>query len=271
MQITFIGGGNMASAIIAGLYQGQHQLHVVELHEEKRQQLQQDYGVSASADLLASFGPQDIIILAVKPQALAEVCQTLATRLNGALVISIAAGVQLAALSRWLGSARIIRVMPNTPAMIGMGASGLFAANPVNAADREAATTIMQAVGITRWLENEGGIDDITAVSGSGPAYVFYFIESMIEGAIASGFDEPSARKLVLATFAGATELAKRSPLPVATLRQNVMSKGGTTERAIARFEQDGVKQAIIAGMHDCKQRSLELGEILSKENRDAD
>ena len=267
MQITFIGGGNMATAIIGGLVQsGEHHIRVVELHQEKRAQLQQQFGVEALAALPAQFGADDVVVLAVKPQALRDVCLALAPVLGGALVVSIAAGIRCEALARWLGSERIVRVMPNTPAMVGKGVSGLYAAANVGEADRTAATRIMQAVGTTTWLAAETGIDDITSVSGSGPAYVFYFIESMIEGAVQAGFAEDEARRLVLATFDGAVELARQSPLPVATLRQNVMSKGGTTERAIFRFEAEGVKQAIIAGAMDCRARSVEMGIELSKD-----
>ncbi|MFC3627417.1 pyrroline-5-carboxylate reductase [Vogesella amnigena] len=267
MQITFIGGGNMAAAIIGGLASsGEHHIRVVELHEEKRTQLQQQFGVQPLAELPAQFAANDVIVLAVKPQALREVCLALAPKLGGALVVSIAAGIRADALARWLGSERIVRVMPNTPAMVGKGVSGLYAAANVGEADRAAATSIMQAVGTTTWLAQESGIDDITCVSGSGPAYVFYFIESMIEAAEQSGFSPEEARRLVLATFDGAVELARQSPLPVATLRQNVMSKGGTTERAIFRFEAEGVKQAIIAGAMDCRARSVEMGEELSKD-----
>lgn len=267
MRITFIGGGNMASAIISGLCkQPGQQISVVELHEDKRASLQAEFGVTALATLPERFAADEVVVLAVKPQALQAVCQQLAPRLHGALVVSIAAGVRLEALGRWLGSSRIVRVMPNTPAMVGKGVSGLYAAADVGEADRRTAERIMQAVGITSWLETEGGIDDITSVSGSGPAYVFYFIESMIEGACQVGFSEQEARALVLGTFEGAVELAKQSPLPVATLRTNVMSKGGTTERAIARFEAEGVKAAIIAGALDCRARSVELGDLLSKD-----
>lgn len=266
MNITFIGGGNMATAIIGGLAGDEHRIQVVEPGAEKRQQLEADFQVSALATLPAALTADDIIVLAVKPQILREVCQNLAPVLGGALVISIAAGVGIAALSRWLGSERIVRVMPNTPAMVGKGVSGLYAAANVEQADRDNATAIMAAVGTTTWLAAEGGIDDITSVSGSGPAYVFYFIESMIAGAVKAGFAEEEARQLVLATFDGAVALARQSPLPVAILRQNVMSKGGTTERAIFRFEADGVKAAIVAGMDDCRTRSVELGVELSKD-----
>ncbi|WP_434631624.1 pyrroline-5-carboxylate reductase [Chromobacterium sp. CV08] len=267
MQITFIGGGNMAGAIIGGLAaQGGHRIHVVEHQQDKLDQLAASFGCSGGQALPERFSAADAVVLAVKPQQLRELCLALAPRLNGALVVSIAAGIRLDALRRWLGSERIVRVMPNTPALVGKGVSGLYADAAVPAADREAAEAIMRATGLTVWLRDEAGIDDITCVSGSGPAYVFYFIESMIEAAAQAGFDEAQARELVLATFDGAVELARQSPLPVATLRQNVMSKGGTTERAIARFEADGVKAAIVAGAMDCRERSIEMGQQLSQE-----
>ncbi|OHX12097.1 pyrroline-5-carboxylate reductase [Chromobacterium sphagni] len=266
MQITFIGGGNMAGAIIGGLArQGGHRIHVVEHQQDKLDQLAADFGCSGGQALPERFSADDVVVLAVKPQQLRELCLELAPRLGGALVVSIAAGIRLDALARWLGSGRIVRVMPNTPAMVGKGVSGLFAA-AVPASDRAAAETIMRAAGLTVWLDDEAGIDDITSVSGSGPAYVFYFIESMIEAGVKAGFSESQARELVLATFDGAVELARQSPLPVATLRRNVMSKGGTTERAIARFEAEGVKAAIVAGAMDCRERSVEMGQQLSQE-----
>lgn len=266
MKICFIGGGNMAAAIIAGLArQGGHDVSVVDPHADKRQRLADDYGVTPLGVAPPSFGAGTVVVLAVKPQGLREVCRELAPRLDGALVVSIAAGVRLDALERWLGGhRRIVRVMPNTPAMVGRGVSGLYAGAGLDDADRDAAQAIMAATGITSWLEHEDGIDDITCVSGSGPAYVFYFIESMMDAARQAGFDEAEARRLVLATFDGAVELARQSPLPVAQLRQNVMSKGGSTERAIARFDAEGVKAAIVAGAMDCRARAVEMGEQLS-------
>ncbi|MGL6070668.1 pyrroline-5-carboxylate reductase [Craterilacuibacter sp.] len=266
MNITFIGGGNMASAIISGLVRQEgHVIRVIEPNADKRSSLTEQYGVEALDALPDGFSSHDVVVLAVKPQSLKDVCQALAPRLGGALVISIAAGIRVAALSRWLsGSSRIVRVMPNTPAMVGKGMSGLYAAETVAEDDQAAAEAIMSAVGDAVWLAEEEGIDDITCVSGSGPAYVFYFIESMLEAALETGFDEAEARRLVLETFDGAVELVRQSSLPVATLRQNVMSKGGTTERAIARFEADGVKAAIKAGMADCRARSVTLGDELS-------
>ncbi|VEB39841.1 Pyrroline-5-carboxylate reductase [Chromobacterium violaceum] len=267
MRITFIGGGNMAGAIIGGLArQGGHRIHVVEHQQDKLDQLAADFGCSGSQALPERFAADEVVVLAVKPQQLRELCLALAPVLNGALVVSIAAGIRLDALARWLGSRRIVRVMPNTPAMVGKGVSGLYADAEVSAADRDAAETVMRAAGLTVWLADEAGIDDITCVSGSGPAYVFYFIESMIEAAAKAGFGADKARELVLATFDGAVELARQSPLPVAELRRNVMSKGGTTERAIARFEAEGVKAAIVAGAMDCRDRSIEMGRELSQE-----
>lgn len=267
MQITFIGGGNMAGAIIAGLArQGSHQLRVVDHNADKRTLLQQTYGAEALAEVPASFGPDEIVVLAIKPQQLKALCQQLAPRLSGALVVSIAAGIRCEALSRWMATERVIRAMPNTPAMVGKGVSGLFAAESLPAADRDAAEMILQAVGKVLWLKTEQGIDDITCISGSGPAYVFYFVESMIKAAQDVGFSEQDARSLVLSTFDGAIELAANSSLPVSTLRANVTSKGGTTERALARFDQEGVMAAIVAGAMDCRARSIEMGQQLSQD-----
>jgi pyrroline-5-carboxylate reductase len=268
MNITFIGGGNMASAIISGLVkQPGHRIQVVEPGADKRAKLSEQYGVTALEAPPAAFDQQEVVVLAVKPQQLKDVCVNLAARLHGALVLSIAAGVGVAALSHWLnGHQRIVRVMPNTPAMVGQGVSGVYAPAALPAADGEAARAIMRAVGEVVPLAQESGIDDITCVSGSGPAYVFYFIEAMIEEAQRQGFSAEEARRLVLATFEGAVTLAKASSDDVAVLRANVTSKGGTTERAIARFEAERVKAAIGAGMVDCRARSVELGQLLSQD-----
>ena len=268
MHITFIGGGNMATAIIAGLVKtGQCQISVVEPDADKREQLAQRFRVSALAQLPVYFGSGQVVVLAVKPQQLRDVCDSLAGRLDGALVLSIAAGVGVPALSRWLdGHDRIVRVMPNTPAMIGKGVAGLFARPVVDAQDRVSAEQIMSAAGSTVWLSEESGIDDITAISGSGPAYVFYFLESLIESARQLGFDPATARELALSTFEGAVALARHSGEDIATLRANVTSKGGTTEQAIASFEASGLKSAILRGAKACRARSIELGEQLSQD-----
>jgi len=267
MQITFIGGGNMAAAIIAGLAKdASHRLRVVDHNRDKLADLQQRFGAVGSLELPASFGADDVVVLAVKPQQLRELCRELAPRLGGALVVSIAAGIRTEALSRWLGSSRIVRTMPNTPSMVGLGMTGLFAADGISVADRDAARIIMQAVGKVMWLAEEQGIDDITCVSGSGPAYVFYFIEGLMQAAAEAGFDPAAARELALSTFEGAVALARQSDLDIDQLRRNVTSKGGTTERAIARFDKEGVKAAIVAGAMDCRARSVEMGQQLSQD-----
>ena len=268
MHITFIGGGNMATAIIAGLIKAAPcQISVVEPNADKREQLARQFGVTALAQLPVYFGSGQIVVLAVKPQQLREVCGELASRLDGALVLSIAAGVGVSALSRWLdGHERIVRIMPNTPAMIGKGVAGLFAPRGVGEQDRDAAERIMAAAGSTVWLDEESGIDDITAISGSGPAYVFYFIEGLIDAARQMGFDDATARELALGTFEGAVALARHSGEDIATLRANVTSKGGTTEQAIASFDASELKSAILRGARACRARSVELGVQLSQD-----
>jgi len=268
MHITFIGGGNMATAIIAGLTKARGcQISVVEPNADKRAQLAQQFGVTTQEQLPVYFGSGQIVVLAVKPQQLREVCGGLASRLDGALVLSIAAGVGVSALSRWLdGHERIVRIMPNTPAMIGKGVAGLYAPRGVDEQDRDAAQRIMAAAGSTVWLDEESGIDDITAISGSGPAYVFYFIEGLIDAARQMGFDDATARELALGTFEGAVALARHSGEDIATLRANVTSKGGTTEQAIASFDASALKTAILRGARACRARSVELGVQLSQD-----
>jgi pyrroline-5-carboxylate reductase len=173
----------------------------------------------------------------------------------------------VSALSRWLdGHERIVRIMPNTPAMIGKGVAGLYAPRGVDEQDRDAAQRIMAAAGSTVWLDEESGIDDITAISGSGPAYVFYFIEGLIDAARQMGFDDATARELALGTFEGAVALARHSGEDIATLRANVTSKGGTTEQAIASFDASELKSAILRGARACRARSVELGVQLSQD-----
>lgn len=266
MQITFIGGGNMAAAIIGGLANtSDYIVRVVDHNINKLESLAQSFGIIPLLSIPTSFVDDEIVVLAVKPQSLRETALMLHGKLDHALVVSVVAGGQIQALSRWLGTTRIIRVMPNTPSMIGSGVSGLYANTTIQQSDRKAAETIMSAVGMVFWLETESHMDDITCISGSGPAYVFYFIESMIEAAEQVGFDSAYARKIVLATFEGALALAKTNN-DVQQLRANVSSKGGITERAIALFEANGVKSAIIAGVLGGRARAAEIGQQLSQD-----
>jgi pyrroline-5-carboxylate reductase len=269
MKITFIGGGNMAHAILGGLIQ-QHwnpqTLSAVEILPEARQKLHADFAIQTFDSINEESLPGDCLLLAIKPQHMHEAATQLAPWVAGKLVISIAAGVRCADLSRWLGGhPRIIRVMPNTPALVLSGISALFAAPNVSHQDREAAQSIMAAVGQTLWVPQETDIDSVTAVSGSGPAYVFYFIEALEAAALKLGLGSESARALALATVVGASKLAEQSPDPVASLRARVTSKGGTTERAIATLEQAQFKDIINQAVKAACDRSHELAEQMGR------
>ena len=239
MNITFIGGGNMATAIIGGLLQrnwdAKH-IRVVEIVATARDKLAQTYGVQTFASASAEALQADCVVLAIKPQQMREAAAQLAPLISHALVITIAAGIRGADLSRWLGNhQRIVRVMPNTPALVLAGISGLYAMPGVTETDRASAANIMGAVGETVWVEFEADIDAVTAVSGSGPAYVFYFIESLIHAGVGMGLDENQARQLAIGTVVGAAALAQRGPESPQTLREKVTSQGGTTHAAHSR------------------------------------
>lgn len=270
MNITFIGGGNMASAMVGGLIKqgwAPASITVVEIAAAARVQLELRLKVKTAAAIDAAAAQGACVILAVKPQQMREAARSVAALLREQLVISIAAGIRLADLSRWLGGySRIVRVMPNTPALALAGVSGLYAAPAVGARDRAAAERILGAVGATVWLDREEDLDAVTAVSGSGPAYVFYFIEALEQAGRELGLDPDAARKIALQTFAGAVKLACESGEPPATLRARVTSKGGTTERAVLALEADGVKDAIARAVRAAAERSRELGDELGKD-----
>lgn len=270
MKIAFIGGGNMATALIAGLA-GQladaTDLHVVDPNAEALARLAQQYGVSTASGVGAQVAGSDVVVLAVKPQQMRDVAASLAPQLRGQLLLSIAAGIRIADLSRWLGGyGAIVRSMPNTPALIGMGITGMVAQAGVSEAQRAAADQVMRAVGKTVWLDDEAKIDPVTAVSGSGPAYVFFFLEAMQQAALEMGLSAEQGRELALATFTGAAQLAAQSGDPVEVLRQRVTSKGGTTHAAITSMEASGVKQAIVEAMKAAAARGRELGDELGKD-----
>lgn len=255
----------MATAMIGGLIKRgtpATQLSVVEIDAAARTRLQTQFGVVCHADY-APVAAADTLILAVKPQQLAVVAKSIAPRLREQLVISIAAGIRTQDLSRWLGGyARIVRVMPNTPALVLAGISGMYAVPQVDAAQRQRAEAILKAVGEAVWVPREEDIDTVTALSGSGPAYVFYFIEALLEGAARCGLDAATARALALHTVSGAAKLALEASEPPATLRERVTSKGGTTERALQTLEQREVKQAIAEAVIAAAARSRELGDV---------
>jgi pyrroline-5-carboxylate reductase len=271
MKISFIGGGNMATALIAGLAGKVAQaadIHVVDPNADALARLREQYGVTTSPDIGAAVAASDVIVLAVKPQQLRDVTVHLQSQLaNKPLLLSIAAGIRGADLSRWLGGyGAIVRTMPNTPALIGQGITGMVAMAGVSAAQKDAADSIMRAVGQTVWLDEESLIDPVTAVSGSGPAYVFYFLEAMQQAAAEMGLSAEQGKALALATFTGAAQLAAESSEPVDVLRQRVTSKGGTTYAAITSMEAAGVKEAIVAAMKAAAARGRELGEEMGKD-----
>lgn len=268
-SIGFVGGGNMARAMIAGLLQQGHAadlITVVELDAAKRQALGRDFAIKTT-DQLPSITHCGLVVLAIKPQQLRDVAIFLGSLLQNQLLISIAAGIRSQDLARWLGGYRsIVRVMPNTPAQIRMGVSALYATAGVTPLQRQRAEQLLQSVGRTLWLEDEEKMDAVTAISGSGPAYVFYLIEAMQDAAIALGLTEEQARLLSLQTFAGATQLALQSPHSPAELRQQVTSRGGTTERALQSLAAANIKHSIAAATTAAAQRSKELGELLGSD-----
>jgi pyrroline-5-carboxylate reductase len=264
MRISFIGGGNMASALIGGLIARGHppaDLQVVEPHPESRARLVSQFGVTVSEAIGDATLHADVLVLAVKPQHMQSAIAPLAGRLRGQLVVSIAAGTRVASLSQWLGGySRIVRSMPNTPALIGEGISGLFADASVSPDERDKAEAVLAAAGQTVWVEAEHQIDAITAISGSGPAYVFHFIEALEAAAVELGFDAPTARRLALQTFKGASLLAASGTDAPAVLREKVTSKGGTTEAALQSMAADQVFAAIVRGAQAAYARGQALG-----------
>lgn len=277
MNISFIGGGNMARAIIGGLKNNGFDMTnicVIEPNAATRAALTSEFNVQTFDTYVENFNTpkaQSVIILAVKPQILQEVCQQLAPKLvnqqtSPPLIISIAAGIRSQEISRWLGYySAIVRVMPNTPAQIQAGISALYAMPHVSQAQRDQATTILTAVGLTLWLEDETKMDAITAISGSGPAYVFYLIEALQEAAVHLGLKPEEARLLALQTFAGASLLAKQSTEDIKTLRAQVTSKGGTTEQGILALEAANIKQIIFKAAQAAADKSRTLGDKLAQ------
>jgi pyrroline-5-carboxylate reductase len=268
-KIVFIGAGNMASALIGGLIANKfpaQSLAATDIVASQCERLAQTFGIKSSTQVADIVAGAETIVLAVKPQQMLEVARNLRPLLEEQLVITIAAGIRSEDLARWLGGyGKIVRVMPNTPALVRAGVSGMFARPEVSAAERERAETILRAVGDALWVEREELIDAVTAVSGSGPAYVFYFIESVRRAALEMGFAPQDAQRLVMGTFAGAVQLAQASPDDVAVLRERVTSKGGTTERALASMEADQVAAHVATAVHAALRRSVELGDELGK------
>ncbi|MBU3576332.1 pyrroline-5-carboxylate reductase [Polynucleobacter sp. UK-Mo-2m-Kol15] len=275
-HITFIGGGNMGRAMISGLLAngfGAHQLSVVEANASTGSQLHQDFDVeiiSALDQIAFDFSKTNVVVMAIKPQDFNVVAQSLGKKLqhatdSGPLILSIAAGIRLKDMTRWLGYERCVRAMPNTPALIGKGITGLFADSAVNASDRTLAETICNAVGQAVWVNEEKLMDAVTAVSGSGPAYVFAFLEAMQSSGEQLGLDASTARKLAYATLEGATQLAHNSNEHAGVLRERVTSKGGTTAAALDMLKQLDWQGALEKAIDAASQRSKAMGDELGK------
>ncbi|WP_298289736.1 pyrroline-5-carboxylate reductase [Thiomonas sp.] len=264
---AFIGGGNMSSALLGGLLGAAvdgARLLVVEPLAPQRQRLQQRF---PALQVLAEAGPAlraaQAVVWAVKPQQFAQAAAQVRPHLTDALHVSIMAGVRCGAIARQTGAQRLVRTMPNTPALIGQGITGLFASAHASAQDRAVADALLAPAGRRVWVEREDLLDAVTAVSGSGPAYAFYLAEAMTRAGEELGLSAAQARELTLATLAGAAALAQDSSEPLATLRANVTSKGGTTAAALEVFDQADMQGIIDRALHAAARRARELGDAL--------
>jgi len=263
-MIAFIGGGNMAGAIIGGLRasgRAGDSIVVVDPGDAQRDKLAREFGVHTLAAADATLALASLVVWAVKPQLFGAAAAPCAAHIAGALQLSVMAGIRSDAIARASGSERVVRAMPNTPALIGQGISGLYARVAVSAAERTQVAAVLAPTGQTLWVDREEDLDAVTALSGSGPAYVFYFIEAMMTAAQQMGLSAPQGKQLALATFAGATQLAATSDEPPQVLRERVTSKGGTTHAALTSLEAAGVKDAFIRALAAAQQRARELGD----------
>ena len=261
--IAFIGGGNMAGALIGGLRRAGRDaasIVVVEPSEGQRARLAEAFGVTAQAAVDARLAGAATVVWAVKPQHFAEAALPCAPYIAGALQLSVMAGIRCESLVRASGSARVVRAMPNTPSLIGQGIAGLYARPEVEPEQRVEIEALFAPTGQTLWVEHERDLDAVTALSGSGPAYVFFCIEAMVQAGTDMGLSADQARQLAQATFAGAAALAQQSPLSPTALREQVTSKGGTTHAAISALQASGVQEAFVAALHEARARAEELG-----------
>ena len=262
VTIGFIGAGNMAGSLIRGMIgrgTPAANISIADLDSGKIDQLVAELGVVGSSNE-AIAKSADVIVLAVKPQVMGDVCKTLSLVGRDVLVISVAAGITLTPLQSWLGEdTAIVRCMPNTPALVGQGATGLFANANTSDAQKQIAEEMLNAVGISAWVNKEADIDAVTALSGSGPAYYFLFMEAMQDAAREMGLDDELVRKFAIQTALGAAILANESSDDVAELRRKVTSPGGTTERALQNFEAGGLRELVKQSLKAASDRSEEL------------
>jgi pyrroline-5-carboxylate reductase len=262
--LAFIGGGNMASAIIGGLIkQGTpaHNILVVEPFDEARQRLQSQFGVRVLTSADATLSEAALVIWAIKPQTFKEAAQQTQAFCTQALHLSVAAGIRSDSIASWLGTERVVRAMPNTPALVGLGQTGLFARAAVTSADKAWVERVIATTGALLWVQNEALLDAVTAISGSGPAYVFFFIEAMVEAGVKMGLTAEQATQLAIGTFEGASQLAKTANEPPAVLRERVTSKGGTTYAALTSMQQAHMSALFQAALQAAQQRAHELSD----------
>jgi pyrroline-5-carboxylate reductase len=262
--IAFIGGGNMAGAIIGGLVKSgrdARSILVVDPGDAQREKLHADFGVCTLAAADASLDAASLVVWAVKPQYFGAAALPCAPHVDKALHLSVMAGIRSDAIARAARTQRVVRAMPNTPALIGQGISGLYARDAVGQAERLTVEQVLSPTGQLMWVDREEDLDAVTALSGSGPAYVFYFVEAMMQAAQQMGLGAEQGKRLALATFAGASALAAASDDPPETLRERVTSKGGTTYAALSSLEADGVKAAFVKALQAAQRRARELGD----------
>ena len=269
VRLAFIGGGNMASAILGGLIRqglAPSQVIVIEPYAETAAKLQTEWGVEVHAAACDVLKEADLVVWAVKPQVFKEAALPVAAFTPKALHLSVAAGIRSDSIGRWLHTDRVVRSMPNTPALVGQGITGLFARAGVSAQDKQLVEQVLKSTGEWLWVKQESDLDVVTALSGSGPAYVFYFLEAMTEAGVQMGLSQEQAYHLAKTTFGGATHLARQSTDSPAVLRQRVTSKGGTTYAALTSMADDHVKEAFVKAMLAAQKRAGELGDEFGKD-----
>ncbi len=276
LKISFIGGGNMASALIGGLINkgvAAKNIFVADPYDQTRQRLESELSVITAQNvkkLAAHIESSDVIVMAVKPQqfkeASLELAEVLSTFNTKPLCLSVAAGIRTSDMAAWLGHTRLVRAMPNTPALISQGMTGLYTNANTAKSDKELAENICQAVGKVVWVDNEKQMDDITAVSGSGPAYVFAFLEALENAGIAQGLTPAQARLLAIQTVQGAASLAAQSSEPPSVLREKVTSKGGTTYAALQVLKKESWAEIMAKAIKAASERGAEMGDEFSRQ-----
>ena len=263
-SVLFVGGGNMAGALMGGLVRSgwpPEAISVIEPDPSRRAELEARVGVRVLGAADRSLVGVDAVVWAVKPQLFQAAAAPCAAHIAGALQLSVMAGIRSDAIVRATSSQRVVRAMPNTPALIGQGISGLYARPAVSPDECTAVERLLAPTGETLWVEREELLDAVTALSGSGPAYVFYVLEALIDAGVDQGLSAAQARQLALATFAGATALARQGDEPPEVLRQRVTSKGGTTHAAITTLDAEGVKATFLRALNAARRRATELGD----------